>query len=59
MPDENRFIAKVIDNDDSNHSDGLNEGRIQFVIEQLHHGLSPSLYPWARQDGEATSKQGS
>jgi len=59
MPFDNKYIGKVIDNDDTNHPDGQNEGRVKVRIEFLHGdeatGLKGDYLHWARQDGEFSS----
>lgn len=51
-----KYIAKVVDNDDSTHTDGgAMEGRIKFYIPELMADLGSDEYPWARQDRSETS----
>jgi len=47
---EELFIAKVIDNNDSDEA-----GKVQIYIPHLMEGMTPSHYPWANQDREFTS----
>jgi len=44
------YIAEVINNVDTS-----SEGRVQIFVKELHYGVNPTLYPWARQDRPWTS----
>lgn len=41
------FKATVIDNDDSNHPDGQQLGRVKFKINLLHESVNDENLPWA------------